>query len=295
MSSKKTYAVAMVGIPDHERQVLTNIFKLSLYRPRSYAIVNGISERAAEILMVDADDPKALAEWRALGVGGTGATRPTFASSGQVKPSIPTVMVTKDKSLTPPPQYIRRPFVATRVLSILDQMPIEGITISRERVIGELNKQPTQAKPASPPPYEAEARPPVINNPQENRTTQQQMSTALVVDDSLSVRKQIELELKLSGIQVYTAETGEQAFSLLDQQSFDIIFLDVVLPGVDGYQVCKAIKRHKERKKIPVVMLTGKSSPFDRVRGALSGCDTYLTKPVKQSSFHKVLKKYLHC
>ncbi|NJN45180.1 MAG: response regulator [Candidatus Competibacteraceae bacterium] len=116
---------------------------------------------------------------------------------------------------------------------------------------------------------------------------------ALIVDDSRPVRKQIELELKLFGIQVDSAESGEQAFDLLDQKTYNLIFLDVVLPGIDGYQICKTIKRDKTRKKTPIVMLTGKSSPFDRVKGALAGCDTYLTKPVKQASFQKVVKKYL--
>jgi len=114
-----------------------------------------------------------------------------------------------------------------------------------------------------------------------------------VVDDSSTVRKQVELELKLLGIWTDAAESGEDAFELLAQKDYDIIFLDVVLPGVDGYQICKTIKRNKAKKKTPVIMLTSKSSPFDRVKGALAGCDTYLTKPAKQNSFQKVVKKYL--
>ena len=116
---------------------------------------------------------------------------------------------------------------------------------------------------------------------------------ALVVDDSLPVRKQIELELKLLGVNADFAETGEQAFKLLDNKSYDIVFLDVVLPGVDGYQVCKTIKKDIMMKQTPVIMLTGKSSPFDRVRGTFAGCDTYLTKPVAHESFQEVVKKYL--
>ncbi|MFZ1829065.1 MAG: response regulator, partial [Candidatus Competibacteraceae bacterium] len=56
---------------------------------------------------------------------------------------------------------------------------------------------------------------------------------------------------------------------------------------------CKTIKKDKDKKKTPVIMLTSKSSPFDRIRGALAGCNTYITKPVSQSSFQKVVKKYL--
>jgi twitching motility two-component system response regulator PilG len=286
MGSKRTVAVAMIGIPEYERHILLNIFKLSSYRPRSYALFNGASEKPAEILMVDADDPKAIAEWRALGVGGTGTTRTTFGGENRTKPAIPTIMVTKEKLVDSLPNYIRRPFVATRVLSVLDQVPIEEISSAQERIIGEQVKPPAPAQPPAP------VKPPV-SAPPVNKEQEQQSYRALVVDDSLPVRKQIELELKLFGIQVEAVETGEQAFALLDRKSFDLIFLDVVLPGIDGYQICKAIKKNKAMKRTPVIMLTGKSSPFDRVKGALSGCDTYLTKPVKQASFHKVVKKYL--
>ena len=118
---------------------------------------------------------------------------------------------------------------------------------------------------------------------------------ALVVDDSATTRKQIEIELEQLGIAVDLAESGEQAFEFLNKsQGYDLIFLDVILPGlVDGYNICKTIKRDKQRKRIPVIMLTGKGSPFDRIRGKLAGCNTYLTKPVRREQFQTVVKKYL--
>jgi twitching motility two-component system response regulator PilG len=117
---------------------------------------------------------------------------------------------------------------------------------------------------------------------------------ALVVDDSPTIRKQIEIELEHLGIAADLAESGEQAIGFLNQsQSYDLIFLDVVLPGVDGYNLCKTIKRDRQRKRTPVIMLTGKGSPFDRVRGKLAGCNTYLTKPVGRERFQTVVKKYL--
>lgn len=92
---------------------------------------------------------------------------------------------------------------------------------------------------------------------------------------------------------VDAAATGELAIEYFNKNRYNLIFLDVVLPGVDGYQLCKMLKKDKARKKTPVIMLTSKSSPFDRVKGALAGCDAYLTKPVKQETFQKVVKKYL--
>lgn len=273
MSGKKTFAVAMIGIPEHERHVLRNIFKLSSYRARSYAMA--APEEPSEILLVDADDPQAMAEWRAF--RGDSGSRPTFPGGGAPLP-IPTVMVTKEKSSDALPYHIRRPFVATRVLSVLDQIAIKELSAAQERVIGAAEQKPAIKRP---PPAAAPA------------AAQRHIYRALVVDDSQAVRKQIELELKLFGIQVETAETGERALELLDDTAYDLVFLDVVMPGIDGYQVCKFIKKDKLKKKMPVIMLTSKSSPFDRVRGALSGCDTYLTKPVKQAAFQKTVKKYL--
>ena len=89
------------------------------------------------------------------------------------------------------------------------------------------------------------------------------------------------------------AETGERAIDVIGTKHFDLILLDVVLPGIDGYKVCKLIKRDKLKKQIPVIMLTGKSSPFDHVKGALAGADTYLNKPVNQITFDKAVSRYL--
>ena len=128
----------------------------------------------------------------------------------------------------------------------------------------------------------------------ETQSTEANLHRALIVDDSQAVRTSVQLELKKLDVSSDCAESGEQALAFLNGNSqYDIIFLDVVLPGVDGYNLCKTIKKDKKRKYIPVIMLTGKSSPFDRVRGKLSGCDTYLTKPVSRGDFQDVVQKYL--
>jgi twitching motility two-component system response regulator PilG len=264
MSDGKTFAVTVIGIPENERNVLKNIFKLSLYRAYTYTLAS--VDEPSQILMVDADDPSALAEWRTL--RGDGASQSSLSKPGATPSLIPTVLVTKEAPANSTAYSIRRPFIASRVLSVLDQVAVQAPNAAPERIIGE-------SAPVSVPVEEPPA------------------PTVLVVDDSSTIRKQLELELKLLGVQVDAVESGEQAFESLARRSYDLIFLDVVLPGADGYQICKTIKKDKVRKKTPIVMLTSKSSPFDRVRGALAGCDTYLTKPVKQSLFQKTVKKYL--
>ena len=105
--------------------------------------------------------------------------------------------------------------------------------------------------------------------------------------------QKLEIELKMLGAKVELAESGERALELSRDRSYDIIFLDVMMPGIDGYKVCKHLKKDVRSKNTPIVMLTGKSSPFDKVKGTLSGCDTYLTKPLQHEEFQNITKKYL--
>jgi twitching motility two-component system response regulator PilG len=118
--------------------------------------------------------------------------------------------------------------------------------------------------------------------------------TVLVVDDNATVRKFMEAKLAPYGFQVDFAETGEQAVGLTGTQEYTCVFLDVVLPGIDGYQVCKLIKSNKQAvKRTAVVMLTSRSSPFDKLRGSLAGCDEYLTKPVDENRLLEVIAQFL--
>ncbi|MFN8768743.1 MAG: response regulator [Lysobacteraceae bacterium] len=116
---------------------------------------------------------------------------------------------------------------------------------------------------------------------------------ALVVDDSLAVHEQLRGALDRSGLQSDMAENAEQAIGLLQQRSYDIAFLDVVMPGIDGYELCRKIKQNSYTRAMPVLMLTSRSSPFDRARGALAGCDTYLVKPITWEGFYQALDKSL--
>ena len=115
----------------------------------------------------------------------------------------------------------------------------------------------------------------------------------LVVDDSLSVRTQMDLCLRLHDLSVDLAEDAEEALDLVEVGHYDVIFLDVVLPEMDGYKVCKLIKSNATTRSIPVVMLTGKTSPFNKVRGVMAGCDDYLTKPVDAEQLRMVLHEYI--
>lgn len=124
-----------------------------------------------------------------------------------------------------------------------------------------------------------------------SQSTSSNFPTALVVDDSPSVRKQLELELDLFKVDVDYAGTAEEALSLLNNKKYDIAFLDVVLPDKDGFQICKHIK--SKCKNTIVMMLTGKATQSDKIKGSLAGCDDYLVKPVGRNTFQNATGKYL--
>ena len=116
----------------------------------------------------------------------------------------------------------------------------------------------------------------------------------LVVDDSLPIRHFLSLRLPQlcdSPMDIEFAETGEDAIELINQSHYDMVFLDIILPGIDGYQVCKQIKSLRPSF---VVMLTSNKSPFDRIKGTMSGCDAYLTKPPMDEQLIDVFSRMIN-
>jgi len=116
---------------------------------------------------------------------------------------------------------------------------------------------------------------------------------ALVVDDSTTVRRLMDLTLRPMGVEVEFADCGEDALALVRIMTYDIVFLDVMLPGIDGYRVCKVIKGDKATKNTPVIMLTSKDSAFDKLRGIMAGTDVYLTKPLERSALLAAMRRCL--
>ena len=101
----------------------------------------------------------------------------------------------------------------------------------------------------------------------------------LVVDDSKTIRRTAETLLSKEGCQVITAIDGFDALSKIADHEPDIIFVDIMMPRLDGYQTCSLIKHNKTFKSTPVIMLSSKDGLFDRARGRIVGSDQYLTKP----------------
>ena len=106
----------------------------------------------------------------------------------------------------------------------------------------------------------------------------------VLIDDSNTIRRSGEIFLSQAGCRVVLAEDGFDGLSKVVDTQPDIIFVDVMMPRLDGYQTCALIKNNPQFKKIPVVMLTSKDTLFDRARGKLVGSDQYLIKPFNKKS-----------
>ena len=116
---------------------------------------------------------------------------------------------------------------------------------------------------------------------------------ALVVDDSPTVRAQLSNVIMRIGMQCELADGAAAALAKLEGSHYDLIVVDVLMPDMDGYKLTREIKRGRAHKHTPVIILTSQSSPFDRARGALAGCDIYLTKPVGLKAFYEAATKAL--
>jgi len=252
-----TYLVATFGIGYFERDILSGIFRLSSTRRLRYALADEGDEQSADIALLGSTTQEVLGEWQAV---------------QSECPDISVMSVVNAKPRDPGP-YIRRPLMAKGVIQALDAL-----------VTDDSEGQKNTTGPA--PGVEGAVQGPRWAKGRGSRR-------ALVVDDSLTVRTQVGLALQGAGIDVDFADSGENALELVGRKSFDIIFLDVVMTGLDGYGVCKAIKADRGRRHIPVVILSSQSRPYDKVKGKFSGANCYLTKPVRADEIESTLEKYL--
>jgi len=114
----------------------------------------------------------------------------------------------------------------------------------------------------------------------------------MVIDDSNTIRRSAEIFLKQAGCEVILAEDGFDALSKIASHLPEVIFVDIMMPRLDGYQTCSLIKRNSRFKSTPVIMLSSKDGVFDRARGRMVGSDQYLTKPFTQESLIEAVRTY---
>lgn len=303
--------ISVLGLSEYECRLVRSVLSLSSTsgRAHAYALLDAANAHHTEghaapqiphITILDPDNAAAALAWQSF--------KEQAHQQGQHEPA--QLWITHTAPQEPGKHFLLRPLAPTKMLALLD--------LIANRVV--LQSKVTTQSIASVPAAAAQINAPVsmanavkVSQPATSQTTVPMTAVsptaavaptataftpkcafrALVVDDSSTVRIKIESELLPMGVASDCAETGEQALQMLAKHEYDIVFLDIVLPGADGYEVCRKIKHNRDTKRVPVVMLTSKSSPFDRIRGSLAGCSTYLTKPVDHANFHAVVEKYL--
>jgi twitching motility two-component system response regulator PilG len=114
----------------------------------------------------------------------------------------------------------------------------------------------------------------------------------MVIDDSNTIRRSAEIFLKQAGCEIILAEDGFDALAKITDRQPDIIFVDVMMPRLDGYQTCSLIKKNSRFKSTPVIMLSSKDGLFDKARGRIVGSNEYLTKPFTKDSLLSTVQRY---
>lgn len=286
---KDTYSVEVLGFTDTEQTVLASVFGLSSRRVPKF-LRHSLADAPPDIFLVDANDPAAIKQL-------------SYRNEAR---KIPVIMVGDSDGGTGWPVQ-PRPIRWMKLFQAFDAAiaaPTAEIPARSAQTGAPAMTTPSVTPVKEPAIVQASAKPlPEILTrktvpPAGERTAvfqarSPQADWVLVVDDNQTVREFMKSKLAAFNFNVDYAENGEQAVGFTGQKYYTCIFLDVVMPGIDGYQVCKLIKSNKTAQKTAVVMLTSKDSPFDKIRGSMSGCDAYLTKPVDEEKLLETIVKFL--
>lgn len=320
-------SVAILGFEAIDEQSFRRFFQVSRPYQRKYLAATRAADMVSgDILMVNFDNPAALAERDAI-VSKYPSVQVVAVSRGpldeppvhhirgmlfaarvlnvldkvNVEPPPKTLAempqeVVVDapqpatENLVPTPQVVDLPVVPVQAVPTVSETatltvtPVAATTPIAEKPVPEAHATTAEAdKPAALP----ESAPVVPMVPVSVNTDGYR---ALVVDDSPAIQKSLEINLAtLSQIgMIHFADTGESALEKAEAMQYDLIFLDVMMPGIDGYETCTRLRKKPEYKKTPIIMVSGKTSPLDEVKGVMAGCTTYLTKPVQQEAFQKL-------
>ena len=117
-------------------------------------------------------------------------------------------------------------------------------------------------------------------------------SKVLVIDDSNTIRRSAEIFLRQGGHEVVLAEDGFDALAKVNDHDPQVIFCDILMPRLDGYQTCAIIKRNPRFAHVPVIMLSSKDGLFDKARGRMVGSDDYLTKPFTKEQLLRAVRQF---
>jgi twitching motility two-component system response regulator PilG len=262
--ASRRFILEMLGFTDAEKSLLSSTFRLTGRRAFCYAEA-GAPEERPDIYLVNADNAAAM---RTLQERSPNAHAPAVLI-GRAGVASQWPLVVK------PIHWIR----------LFDQLDAQMNAALQERARRQADGAwdgSTLRRAA-----DREAPPePVFFEPKP-------VESVLVVDDSATVRAFMRAKLAPFRFDVDYAESGEIAIDKAQAKNYTCIFLDILMPGMDGYQVCKRIKSSAATRGAAVVMLSSKSSAFDKFRGSWAGCDAYLGKPVTEDELLTTIARFL--
>lgn len=309
---KASYSVCVLGFNATEQLVLGSIFGLSARRnPKFVRHAEGGAE--PDIYLVDADDVTAVTalvsrnaerrvptiligasdhgtgwprlsrplQWARLFVAFDISIRPRTPPPGSA-PAEPAVPVVRGETTDPMPAP---PDMA-------DFDPDATLMIpGRARLLAQMRQATTTPMDADPAPAAAPAEPRAAVAAETPAV--EAGPWVMVADADEAVREALRAKLRGFRLNVECAASGEEAVGLTGRRHFACVFLDVSMPGLDGYQVCKMIKTRKDARPTVVILLSGRGSPIERIKGRMAGCDGHLTKPVEEGRLYELIARYL--
>ena len=262
----RCFFIEMLGFPDAEKSLLSSTFRLTGRRLFSYTEPAAPNVRP-DVYLINADHPSAL----------------KLLEERAPNAYAPAVLIGKGADPSEWP-IVERPIHWMRLFEQLD-LVMQSALMERARrqlsVQGSWDgKTYRRAKDKS-----------VVAEPVYVDT--KSVESVLVVDDSATVRAFMRAKLTPFRFDVDFAESGEQAIDMAQAKAYTCIFLDILMPGIDGFQVCKRLKSSPVTKSTAVVMLSSKSGKIDRFRGSWAGCDAYLGKPVTEDELLSTIARFL--
>ncbi|MBK1723868.1 response regulator [Thiocystis violacea] len=266
-TDSRNFAVALCGFSETDEKALNRAFMLSDVRPRRYQFWTP-GRRRPDLFAVNEDLAAGPRAWSLMRAEVAGEAIPVVRIGACERAAADFDGATH--------VFFKRPILANRILKTLDALVTEVYQFAPDLAIHDDMSMPLRGEDAH------------LVEP----SVPSSAKRILVVDDSESVRKMMEMRLVRKGFAVDFAVTGEEALTKAREQSYDLIFLDVMLPGINGYDVSRHLKKDLQ-VRAPVVMLTGKTSRIDKLRGTLASADAYLTKPLTIENLNDTLQRYL--
>lgn len=265
-TGSRRFILEILGFAEAEKTMLATTFRLTSRRTFFYTEASTPEERT-DIYLVNADNPQALTELQAR------------------SPNVhaPAVLIGRGPVAIGWP-LVEKPIHWMRLFGQLDSAIQSALLERSRRQTGAESQWDGRTYRRS---IDKDLAPaPIYMEPK-------QTESVLVVDDSATVRAFMRVKLAPFRFDVDYAENGEAAIGMAQAKSYTCIFLDILMPGIDGYQVCKRIKSNSATKGTAVVMLSSKSSAFDKFRGNWAGCDAYLGKPVSEDDLLATIARFL--